>query len=45
VLDGVNVTLSEGVPAAGLVPGTVQTKLPPTDAVPPLNVDDANVWP
>jgi hypothetical protein len=40
----VKVTLSLGVPAAGAVVGVVQEKAPGVDEVPPLRVDDANVW-
>jgi hypothetical protein len=42
---GVKVTLSDGVPAPGLVLGVVQAKDPLTDAVPPLNVEEASVCP
>ena len=39
------VTLSLGVPALGTVVEVVQVNRPLTDAVPPLSVDDASVWP
>jgi hypothetical protein len=41
----VKVTPSLVVPVAGAVAGVVQEKAPGTDAVPPLNVDEASVWP
>jgi hypothetical protein len=40
----VKVTLSLGAPALGDVVGVVQANAPGTEAVPPLRVDDANVW-
>ena len=45
MLPGVKVTLSDDVPAPGLVLGAVQAKVPLTDAVPPLNVEEASVCP
>jgi len=42
---GVNVTLSLGVPAPGAVVEVVQANEPLTDAVPPVSVDSASVWP
>jgi hypothetical protein len=42
---GVKVTLSLGEPAPGAVVDVVQAKEPDTDAVPPVSVDDARVWP
>ena len=47
---GVKVTLSEGVPAPGVVVGAVQANVPatgvlPAEAAPPVSVDDARVWP
>jgi hypothetical protein len=42
---GVNVTLSACVPAPGEVEAVVQANDPLTDAVPPVSVDDASVWP
>ena len=42
---GVNVTPSDGVPAPGAVVGVVQAKLPPTEPLPPLRVEEASVWP
>ena len=42
---GVKVTLSEGVPAGGAVVGVVQAKVPGTDAVPPVSVEEAKVCP
>ena len=42
---GVKVTLSEGVPALGTVAGVVQANVPGTEAVPPVSVDEARVWP
>jgi hypothetical protein len=42
---GVKVTLSPGVPAPGAVADVVQEKDPDTDAVPPLSVEEASVWP
>jgi hypothetical protein len=42
---GVNVTLSLGVPPLGTIEEVVHEKVPVTDAVPPLNADDASVWP
>jgi hypothetical protein len=42
---GVKVTLSLGVPAPGTVVDVVQEKEPDTDAVPPLRVEEASVWP
>jgi hypothetical protein len=40
---GVKVTLSDGVPAPGAVVGVVQAKLPATEAVPPVKVEEASV--
>ena len=40
---GVKVTDCEAVPAPGAVLGVVNAKLPPTDAEPPDNVDEASV--
>jgi hypothetical protein len=42
--------LSDGLPAFGVVPGVVKAKVPRTvvllnDADPPVNVDEASVWP
>ena len=34
-----------GVPAAGAVVGVVQAKVPATEAVPPVSVDEDRVWP
>jgi hypothetical protein len=42
---GVKVTLSLGDPAPGAVVEDVQAKVPDTDAVPPVSVDEASVWP
>lgn len=42
---GVKVTLSDTVPTAGAVLGVVKAKLPGTEPVPPVNVEDANVCP
>jgi len=42
---GVKVTLSDTVPAAGAVLGVVKAKLPGTEAVPPVNVEEARVCP
>jgi hypothetical protein len=42
---GVKVTLSLGVPALGTVVELVHEKEPETDAVPPLSVEEASVWP
>jgi hypothetical protein len=42
---GVKVTLSDGVPAPGAVLGVAQAKAPGTEAVPPVNVDEASVCP
>jgi hypothetical protein len=42
---GVKVTLSEGVPAPGAVVDVVHEKVPATEAVPPLRVDEDRVWP
>ena len=47
---GVKVTLSEGVPALGVVVGVVQAKVPatgvlPAVAAPPVSVDKVRVWP
>jgi hypothetical protein len=41
----VNVTLSLGVPAPGAVVEVVQEKEPDTEAEPPVNADEASVWP
>jgi hypothetical protein len=41
----VKVTPSLAVPVAGAVVGVVHEKVPGTDAVPPLNDDEASVWP
>jgi hypothetical protein len=40
---GVKVTLSLGVPPLGTIVGVVQANVPLPE--PPLNVDDASVWP
>jgi len=45
VFVGVKVTLSDGNPALGAVPGAVHAKAPGTEAVPPVNVDEASVCP
>jgi hypothetical protein len=42
---GVKVTLSDGDPAPGAVLGVVQAKVPPTEAVPPVSVEEASVCP
>ena len=42
---GVKVTLSLGVPPLGTSVDEVQANVPPTDAVPPVNIEDASVWP
>jgi hypothetical protein len=42
---GVKVTLSAVVPAGGIVAGVVQAKVPGTEAVPTVNVDEASVCP
>ena len=42
---GVKVTLWEDVPAAGAVVGVVHENVPGTEAVPPVSVDEASVWP
>ena len=39
------VTLSEGEPAGGAVVRVVQVKVPGTDAVPPVSVEEAKVCP
>jgi hypothetical protein len=41
----VKVTPSLVVPVAGAIADVVQEKVPDTDAVPPLSVDEASVWP
>jgi hypothetical protein len=41
----VKVTLSDCVPTLGAVVGVVQAKLPATEAVPPVKVEEASVWP
>jgi hypothetical protein len=41
----VKVTLSPGVPVLGAVDEVDQEKAPGTDAVPPLRVEEASVWP
>jgi hypothetical protein len=41
----VKVTASLVVPVVGDVVDVVQEKVPGTDEVPPLSVDDASVWP
>jgi hypothetical protein len=43
--EGLKVTLSEGVPAPGTVVGVVHANVPGTEAVPPVKVEDASVWP
>ena len=40
-----NTTLCAAVPAPGAVVGTSQAKLPATEAVPPVKVALARVWP
>jgi hypothetical protein len=45
VSEGVNVTLSEGVPAFGTVLEVVHANVPPTEAVPPVRVEEASVCP
>jgi hypothetical protein len=45
VSPGVKVTLSLGVPAPGAVVEVVQENVPDTDAVPPVSVEEASVWP
>jgi hypothetical protein len=45
VSPGVKVTLSLGVPAPGAVVEVVHEKEPDTEAEPPVNVDEASVWP
>jgi hypothetical protein len=42
---GVKVTLSESAPTGGAVAGAVQEKVPGTEGVPPVSVDEARVWP
>jgi len=42
---GVNVTLSASLPRDGVVEGVVHVNIPATEAVPPLNVEEARVWP
>jgi hypothetical protein len=42
---GVKVTVSVSVPAGGTVVGVAQTNPPGTDAVPPVNADEASVCP
>ena len=42
---GVKVTLSDCVPAGGPVVGAVHEKLPPTDPLPPVSVEEASVCP
>jgi len=47
---GVKVTLSEGVPAPGVVADVVQANVPatgvaPAEAAPPVSVDENRVWP
>jgi hypothetical protein len=41
----VKVTLSEGLPAPGAVLEDVQAKLPATEAVPPVKLEDDRVCP
>jgi hypothetical protein len=41
----VKVTPWLAVPVAGAVVDVVHEKAPGTDAVPPLSVDEASVWP
>jgi hypothetical protein len=41
----VKVTPWLAVPVAGAVVDVVQEKAPGTEAVPPLSVDEASVWP
>jgi hypothetical protein len=36
---------SVSVPVAGAVEEVVQVKVPATEAVPPLRVEEASVWP
>ena len=43
--EGAKVTLCDAVPALGDVVGVVHAKLPATEAVPPVSVEDASVWP
>jgi hypothetical protein len=42
---GVKVTLCDVVPPPGTVVGVVHAKVPATEAVPPVSVEDASVWP
>ena len=42
---GVKVTAWFAVPVAGAVLGLVKAKVPSTEAVPPLRVEEASVWP
>jgi hypothetical protein len=41
----VKVTLSLSVPGAGAVAGVVHANVHAVEAVPPVSVDDASVWP
>jgi hypothetical protein len=42
---GVKVTLCAAAPTAGVVVGVVNAKLPATEPVPPLSVEEASVCP
>src|SRR5215472_8717605 len=42
---GVKVALSDCKPACGAVDGVVHAKVPGIEAVPPVRVDEARVWP
>jgi hypothetical protein len=39
------VTLSDGLPALGVVVGAVQAKVPASEAVPPVNVEELSACP
>jgi hypothetical protein len=41
----VKVTLSDKLPAPGVVMGAVQAKFPATEAVPPVNVEELSACP
>jgi hypothetical protein len=42
---GVKVTLSAVEPEGGTVAGAVQAKVPGTEAVPPVSIDEDKAWP
>jgi hypothetical protein len=45
ISDGVKMTLSFCCPAVGAVVAAVHANVPLTEAVPPVSVDNASVWP